>query len=141
MRLLAPLEVVSRAAHALLFHCSLEHSHVLTLPMAHGGGGGGGGDGGGDGGGGPTALCGEGGVSPTAMCSWGVTQDDQHRYVVRLAVAETEEAAEREGEQGRRGAAPRAWSEFVPVERDVTLSLAHPDGEHVLLLRVAVSHR
>ena len=82
---------------------------------------------------------GEDGVSPTAMCSWGVTQDDQHRYVVRVAMAETEESAEREGAQGRRGAAPRAWSEFVPVERDVTLSLAHPDGEHVLLLRVAVS--
>ena len=102
-----------------------------------GGGGGGGGDG-------PTALCREGGVSPTALCSWGVTRDDQHRYVVRLAVAaeaEAGEAGEHEGAEGQGGGgnAPRAWSEFVPVERSVTLSLAHPDGEHVLLLRVAVS--
>ena len=101
-------------------------------------GGGGGGDGG------PTALCREGGVSPTALCSWGVTRDDQHRYVVRLAVAaeaEAGEAGEHEAAEGQGGGgnAPRAWSEFVPVERSVTLSLAHPDGEHVLLLRVAVS--
>ena len=71
-----------------------------------------------------------------------MTQDDQHRYVVRLAVAaEAEEAGEGAEGGGRGGAAPRAWSEFVPVERSVTLSLAHPDGEHVLLLRVVVSHR
>ena len=64
---------------------------------------------------------------------------------MRLAVAaeaEAGEAGEHEGAEGGGqggGNAPRAWSEFVPVERSVTLSLAHPDGEHVLLLRVAVS--
>ena len=122
--LLAPLEVLSRAAHPLLLHCSLEHSHVLSLPVARGDGGYG---------------------CPTALCSWGVTQDARHKYVVRLAVTDAEEAGEDAGGDarvgGKGGTAPRAWSEFVPVERSLTLSLAHPDGEHALLYRLTVSTR
>lgn len=91
------------------------------------------------------------------LCSWGAPRDDEHKYVVRLAVAEDEEDAgggrdggadEAEADEAAQrsgaGAALRrsgAWSDFVPVSRHATLCLAHPDGETTLLLRLALHAR